>query len=59
MAIGGGWLRIRRPQVRVLPSAQQETAGLQQKRTPAKLFVRYFTCSMPQLVPQLATEATL
>jgi hypothetical protein len=35
MAIGRAWLRIRRPQVRVLPSAQQETAGLQDKRRPA------------------------
>jgi hypothetical protein len=24
MAIGGGWLRIRRPQVRVLPSAPEQ-----------------------------------
>jgi hypothetical protein len=33
-----------------------EVAGLQQKRTPATLFVRPFTCSMLQLVPQQGTE---
>jgi hypothetical protein len=32
---------------------------LQQKRILATHFVRSFTCSMPQLVPQLATEGTL
>jgi hypothetical protein len=59
MAIGGGWLRIRRPQVRVLPSALLKVAGLQQKRTPATLLARPFTCSMPQLVPQRDSEGTV
>jgi hypothetical protein len=52
-------LRIRRSQVRVLPSALLKAAGLQQKRTPGTLFVRPFTCSMPQLVPQRGTQGTL
>jgi hypothetical protein len=34
-----GWLRIRRSQVRVLPSAQQETVGLQDKCRPVILFL--------------------
>jgi hypothetical protein len=41
MAIGGGWLRIRRPQVRVLPSAPEKVLYLQQ-------FLRQFCLQLRQ-----------
>jgi predicted nuclease with RNAse H fold len=43
MAIGGGWLRIRRSQVRVLPSALEKVTGLQVECSSITRFVRLFT----------------
>src|ERR687898_754352 len=52
-------LRIRRPQVRVLPSALLKVAGLQVKCSSITRFVRLFTCPILQLVPQRGMEGTL
>jgi hypothetical protein len=57
--VGRGWLRIRRPQVRVLPSAPEKVTGLQQKRSPTTRFIRLLTCPILQLVPQRGAEGTV
>jgi hypothetical protein len=59
MAIGGGWLRIRRPQVRVLPSALEKVTGLQVECSSITRFVRLFTYPTLHLVPQRGTQGTL
>src|ERR671912_742214 len=59
MAICRAWLRIRRPQVRVLPSALEKVVSLQVKRNPSIRFVWLFTYPILQLVPQRGTEGTV